>query len=287
MILLIEAAELARLMETQEVVVFDCRFSLGDPNQGFTAYLTGHIPGAHYLHLEHDLSSPVQEHGGRHPLPDMSEFAGKVAMAGATKSTTVVVYDAGGGMAPRAWWLLDSLGVKDVRMLNGGWNAFVSAGLPVSQAIPAVAPEAAATARAEFDVEDTSNKVVNVEEVRAIVAGDVTGMLVDARAANRYRGEVEPIDKVAGHIPGALNAPWEEGLDEAGRWLDADKQRQRFAKAVEAQKPLVMYCGSGVSACANLFALRLAGIENAKLYPGSWSDWSSYSEHPVGRGMTP
>ena len=229
----------------------------------------------------------MQEHGGRHPLPDMSEFAGKVAMAGATKSTTVVVYDAGGGMAPRAWWLLDSLGVKDVRMLNGGWNAFVSAGLPVSQAIPAVAPEAAATARAEFDVEDTSNKVVNVEEVRAIVAGDVTGMLVDARAANRYRGEVEPIDKVAGHIPGALNAPWEEGLDEAGRWLDADKQRQRFAKAVEAQKPLVMYCGSGVSACANLFALRLAGIENAKLYPGSWSDWSSYSEHPVGRGMTP
>lgn len=286
-VVLIEAQELKEMLGGQGVVVFDCRFSLADKNQGFTAYLAGHVPGAHYLHLEHDLSSPVREHGGRHPLPDMEEFAEKVALAGVDLEKTVVVYDAGGGMSPRAWWLLDQLGVKDVRILNGGWNAYVSAGLPVSVEIPAVLPATAATALAVPSSEEIRDKVVNVEDVLNIVAGETQGLLVDARAAGRYRGEVEPIDKVAGHIPGAMNAPWEEGVDEAGRWLDRDEQRARFAKAIESAKPLVMYCGSGVSACANLFALRLAGIENAKLYPGSWSDWTSYPEHPIERTPTP
>lgn len=275
--MLIEVHELQQLIETGEVVVFDCRFSLAAPSQGFEDYLAGHIPGAHYLHLEHDLSAPVQEHGGRHPLPDMDEFGAKAAQAGVTQNKPVVVYDAGTGMATRAWWLLEYIGHPDVRVLNGGWTAWANGGLAVSQEIPA--PDAS-----DFIPHLVGDKTVSVTDVEEIVAGHQPSILVDARAGARYRGEVEPLDKVAGHIPGALNAPWDVGVDEQGKWRGTEAQQGRFAASIAANKPLVMYCGSGVTACANLFALRLAGVKDAKLYPGSWSDWSSYPEHPVETG---
>lgn len=277
--MLIEAKQLGEMVANGEVVVFDCRFSLAKPEQGFEAYLSGHIPHAHYLHLEHDLSSPVQEHGGRHPLPDIDEFIAKVSQAGLDRSKPVVVYDAGGGMAPRAWWLFEYIGHPDVRILNGGWDAWMAEGLPVSRDIPA-------PAASDFVLNLATDKTVSVEEVEAIVAGDTEGILVDARAGARYRGEVEPIDKAAGHIPGAKNAPWEEGVDAEGRWLGTEAQQTRFQDAIASQKPLIMYCGSGVTACANLFALRLAGVSDAKLYPGSWSDWSSYPHHAIETGTS-
>ncbi|MCL6452317.1 MAG: sulfurtransferase [Alicyclobacillus sp.] len=272
-------AELAKALQedASALVVFDCRFSLGQPNAGFDAYQCGHIPTAYYLHLEHDLSGPRGTHGGRHPLPDAEVLAAKLAAAGVTEDREVVVYDAGGGMAARAWWLLRYVGLDRVRVLDGGWTAWVAGGFPVETAIPA--PRSG-----QFTARVHSDWVVSTADVEQMVRGERPGLLVDARAANRYRGEMEPIDPVAGHIPGAVNRPWEEGLRPDGTWQPGDWQRQRFESLCSPERPLVMYCGSGVTACANLFALHLAGLPDARLYPGSWSDWCSVPEHPVATG---
>ncbi|KPV43357.1 sulfurtransferase [Alicyclobacillus ferrooxydans] len=272
--MLIEPKDLADLISQGAVTVFDCRFSLAQPKQGFEDYLSGHIPEAHYLNLEYDLSGPVREHGGRHPLPNLHEFLAKVAKAGLSSEKTVVVYDAGGGMAQRAWWLFEYVGHPDVQVLNGGFGAWQEAGLPISVEVPTAST-------GSFTPKIHTDAIVSVDDVEQMVAGERPDLLVDARAAARFLGEVEPIDKVAGHIPGAWNRSWEDGVDASGRWKGREAQRERFAKLLETSRPLVMYCGSGVTACANLFALRIAGVSNAKLYPGSWSDWSSYPDHGV------
>lgn len=258
------------------LVVFDCRFVLGKPHAGREAYLDGHIPGAFYLELEQDLSGPRQAHGGRHPLPDPAELADKLGAAGVTDGVQVVVYDAGGGMAQRAWWLIRYLGLDSVSVLDGGFPAWQAAGGPVTAELPQPRP-------AQFPLRVRREWVVPVEEVRAVASGLKPGLLVDARARARFRGDVEPIDPVAGHIPGARNAPWEEGVDSDGRWKGPEAQRDRF-RFVQDPRQVIAYCGSGVTACANLFAMALAGLDGARLYPGSWSDWISYPEHPVATG---
>lgn len=275
----ISATELnsALSAEPEEWVVFDCRFTLGEPRQGYDKYLESHIPGAYYLDLEHDLSSPVQLHGGRHPLPYPDVLAEKLAAAGVDVNRHVVVYDAGGGIAPRAWWLVRYLGHPDVRVLDGGWQAWTGAGFATDAEVPPMR-------RGQFEATLRDELVAPVSEVEQISAGQRSGTLVDARAANRFRGDVEPLDKVAGHIPGAFNRPWLEGVSPEGTWKSSADQQQRFAHLTDRSGPLVVYCGSGVTACANLFALELAGIARAKLYPGSWSDWSSYPDHPVEQG---
>lgn len=269
-----------------DVRVFDVRFALADPDQGRRDYLEGHIPGALFLDVERDLSGPVGRHGGRHPLPDPDELAAKLRRAGLNNGDTAIVYDDGSGMsAPRAWWLLGYLGLERVAVLDGGFAAWVRRGLP---ATPGTGDEEAAAGAPEGDFRPRLQQgwIRDTGEVRAIVDGTAAGgrrvVLVDSRAPERYRGEVEPLDPVAGHIPGAVNYDWSQNVGPDGRWLDREALRRRFAGLEDAGE-IVVYCGSGVTACANLLAMRLAGLENARLYPGSWSDWCSYPEHPVAR----
>jgi thiosulfate/3-mercaptopyruvate sulfurtransferase len=273
---LVSVAELHSLVEEQAVVVFDCRFALQDPLKGRLQYGEGHIPGAYYLNLNEDLSSPVTDHGGRHPLPSPVDFARKMSSSGVNENSSIVVYDNGEGMATRAWWLLRYFGHDNVAVLNGGWKAWVASGLPTTSDLPQ--PRVG-----DFTAVPREDWVVSVQDVEQFVERPRPEVrLVDARAADRFRGEHETIDPVGGHIPGALNAPWMEGLDVQGFWKHPDEQRKRFSWS--GQAPVVVYCGSGVTACANWFAMELAGIEDLRLYAGSWSDWCSYPQHRIDTG---
>lgn len=286
--MLINCAELhRRLAEGMRLAVIDCRFSLQDPEAGRRAYEAGHIPGAVYFDLEQDLSGPRQSRGGRHPLPAEDELARKLGAAGVGDGVAAVVYDDGGGMAARAWWLIRYLGHDDVWLLDGGFSAWVSAGYPVTAEGPSPRP-------ARFVPRVRHDWVVSVEDVAAAVAGRRPGLLVDARAPERFRGDVEPLDPKAGHIPGAINFPWMDNLGTDGRWLRGEELRERWMQRLKAAGqagadgaeagPVVLYCGSGVTACANWFALELAGLSGMKLYPGSWSDWCSRPDLPVATG---
>lgn len=276
--MLISATELQDILvkHSDEVVIFDCRFRLDKPQAGLEQYLEGHIPGAWYLDLEQDLSSAVREHGGRHPLPDEHELAEKLGRIGVGEQTSVIVYDAGEGMAPRAWWLIRYLGHNRVRILDGGLGAWESAGYNLTTNLPAPRPQ-------KFPLQPHYDWVVYATDVEDVTIRRRQAVLLDARTADRYRGEVEPLDPKAGHIPGAVNAPWQDGLTADGFWRQKAEQQQRFAK-LPAGREMIAYCGSGVTACVNLFAMELAGIKGAKLYAGSWSDWCSYEHLPIGIG---
>jgi thiosulfate/3-mercaptopyruvate sulfurtransferase len=273
-VMLISPSELSQKIAESSCVVFDCRFRLGQPAWGQEAYTAGHLPTAFFLDLERDLSAPVSTHGGRHPLPDAQTLADKLSAFGVTAEKTVVVYDGGEGMAPHAWWLMRYLGHSDVRILNGGLAAWQQAGYETTADI--TPPHAG-----NFPFNVHTERVVDREFVMRILTGETPGVLIDARASERFRGEIEPIDPRAGHIPTAQNAPWQEGVDAQGAWLNAKEQRQRFQADMDCEQPLVLYCGSGVTACANAFALHLAGHTDYRLYAGSWSDWVSYADAPV------
>jgi thiosulfate/3-mercaptopyruvate sulfurtransferase len=260
-----------RLTEPK-LVILDCRFSLADAQAGQRQYKSGHIPGAHYIDLNQDLSSPVGQHGGRHPLPNLAELAEKFAAmgihsGGTQEPTTVVVYDDGLAIAPRCWWLLRYMGHDAVKVLDGGFKAWQAAGYEVTDEVPR------GQARGEFLPHVRSHWVVDINQVKA--QKDLPGVvLIDSREGDRYRGEREPIDPIAGHIPGAINYPWTGIINAEGYFLPESVQQKRWA-AHQSDKMLV-YCGSGVTACANLLSLEAAGIADAKLYVGSWSDWCSY-----------
>lgn len=255
------------------LVILDCRFSLADAQAGRQQYKSGHIPGAHYLDLNHDLSSPVGQHGGRHPLPDPMELAAKLAALGIDSGenqepTLVVVYDDGMAFAARCWWLLRYLGHDAVKVLDGGFQAWQAAGFEVTDEIPPMGQR-----QGEFIAQVRSPWVVDINEVKA--QKDLPGVvLIDSRESDRYRGEREPIDPIAGHIPGAINYPWTEVFDNNGYFLPEALQQQRWAPHQSAK--ILVYCGSGVTACTNLLSLEAAGIADTKLYAGSWSDWCSY-----------
>lgn len=251
-----------------DVVVIDCRFALADPGLGERQYVEGHIPGAVYLHLDRDLSGSKAMHGGRHPLPDPLVLARTFAAAGISSAppSLVVVYDDSRfGFAARVWWLLRWLGHERVKLLDGGFAAWRAAGLPVSDA-PATPRPATFVPRVQPEI------VVDKAHVETLPAG---AALVDSREERRYLGLEEPIDPVAGHIPGARNFPWLQVTDDKGLLRDADTQRQRWGDVAAADE-IVVYCGSGVTACVNLLALAEVGRDDAKLYAGSWSDWCSY-----------
>lgn len=253
---------------SENVVIVDCRFSLADPQLGYQQYLEGHIPGAYYLNLNQDLASSVQIHGGRHPLPEISTLAVKLSRMGVTAETLVVAYDDSRfAFASRLWWLLKYMGHDRTAILNGGFSAYQAAGLPTTQAIPAQRSGA-------FMPKLQSTLAVDREGVqRRQAQPSVT--LVDSREGDRYRGEREPIDPVAGHIPGAVNYPWQQVTDEGGRLLSPQDLQQYWSDVATADE-IIVYCGSGVTACVNLFSLEAAGIQTGKLYVGSWSDWCSY-----------
>jgi len=266
---------LARLYEP-DVVIVDCRFQLGKPGVGRQAYEEGHIPGAVYLDLEQDLSAPVSEHGGRHPLPDAAELAARLGKAGIGNESRVVAYDdQGGAMATRLWWMLRYLGHTNVSVMDGGFSAWQKAGCPVTAEQKVIIP-------ATFIATVQHNMLVEVDEVQESL-GTGRFVLIDSREAPRYRGEVEPIDPVAGHIPGAKNLFWAECRHADGTWKSADEQRARF-EDLSPDDEIVVYCGSGVSATPNVMALQEAGFTRVKLYAGSWSDWISYEGNPVAVG---
>lgn len=259
--------------------VFDCRCSPADPTVGRKQYLAGHIPGARHADLDRVLAARPTAATGRHPLPDRDELIAWLGAEGVGEDTQVVVYDdSGGAFAARLWWLLRWLGHAVVAVLDGGLTAWREAGGELQEG------EAAVPAVTKFRARDSLVKVLEAAEVLAIVRGEQPGTLMDARAAPRYRGEEEPIDPVAGHIPGALSRPFADNLDENGRFRSPAALRERFAVVAEESSGAVSYCGSGVTACHNLLALEHAGLHGARLYAGSWSEWVRDPARPVARG---
>ena len=268
---------LARMYEP-DIFIADCRFSLAEPEAGRTAFQQDHIPGAVYFNLEHSLSSPLQDqgHGGRHPLPDIDSLAQLLRKSGVSNETRIVVYDdQGGAMASRLWWLLRYMGHEEVYLMDEGYSAWKAAGFPVTAEVPVRIP-------ASFTPHIQQNLLASLEEVRE-ASKQGSSLLIDSRERARYLGLEEPIDHTAGHIPGAINLFWKENLESDGRWKSPEALADRFRHLPKDQE-IIVYCGSGVTACPNVLALRAAGFDKVKLYAGSWSDWISYPENPVATG---
>lgn len=274
---LVQAEALAAALDAPGLVVVDCRFSLADPAAGERDYRQAHIPGARYAHLDRDLSGGPGPGRGRHPWPDAAGFTGRLAAWGIRPDSRVVAYDAGdGGFAARLWCLLRMLGHEAVAVLDGGFARWTALGLPVDDARPGPVPAAYVAA---FD----ASRLLDAEATARHLARG--GLLVDARAPERFRGEVEPIDPVAGHVPGAVNRPYAANLD-SGRFKPPARLREEF-EALPGWRgagALVAMCGSGVTACHHLLALEHAGLHGAALFTGSWSGWISDPARPVATG---
>lgn len=261
-------------MNDLSVRVIDCRFDLANENEGKDSYEKGHIPSALYFDLNKDLSSPVTKHGGRHPLPDVEQLSEKLSKAGIDENVTVVAYDSqGGAMASRLWWLLTYLGHERVYVLNGGFPAWKEREFSVTDAIPSFN-------RAVFKPSVQHGLLVSMDELKAKITRQEDMTLIDSREEKRYAGVEEPVDPIAGHIPTAKNDFWKNGLTEEGYFKEKEEQIERFASLPKG-KEIIVYCGSGVTACPNVLALKMAGFEDVKLYAGSWSDWISYAENEI------
>lgn len=271
---IIDADWLFSRINDSDIRIIDCRFQLGNPSFGLNEYMKEHIEGSIFYDLEKDLSGPVIEHGGRHPLPSIEELVEKLSATGINESVTVVAYDdQGGAFASRLWWLLSYLGHTNVYILDGGYSSWKEKGYPVNSDVPTFT-------RSNFSPEVRSSMVVDVDAVKKAIETK-SAILIDSREKNRYLGIEEPIDKVAGHIPGAVNSFWKDGLNEQGKWKVSNEQTSRFSSIVGADDEIIVYCGSGITACPNIVALSEAGFQNVKLYSGSWSDWITYSENPI------
>jgi thiosulfate/3-mercaptopyruvate sulfurtransferase len=267
-------------LDAEGTVIVDARYALNDTEAGARAYAEAHIPGAYYVSLSHDLSGPKRPNGegGRHPLPKPQVLAAVLGRIGISNDTTVIAYDdQGGAMASRLRWLLQWLGHDgQVYLLKGGFAGWQAAGHPVSTEVPEQVEGVTFTPVVKEDM------LVSRDEVKARIGKSGT-VLIDSREAPRYRGEVEPLDPAAGHIPGAINRFWNEGKRADGTWKSPEEQAERFA-GLSKDDEIIVYCGSGVTATPNVFALQEAGFRNVKLYAGSWSDWSSDSGNPVAVG---
>lgn len=277
---LIEARTLAGLMP-QSVLVVDCRFALSDPGKGEHDFLQAHVPGAVYASLDHDLSD-LSKHGlGRHPLPDASAFVRTLSRWGWRPGQRVIAYDDAGGAlaAARLWWMLASAGI-DAAVLDGGWKAWVAAGLPVEHGAPA--PRAATSVTLHFDPARVVLDYAELDRLR----GQPSALLLDARAAPRFRGDAEPLDRAAGHVPGAHNRPFALNLAADGRFKSVEVLRTEFTAWLDGRAPdaVVHMCGSGVTACHNLLAMEAAGLSGSRLFAPSWSGWCSDPSRPVATG---
>lgn len=271
------AALNARVKAGQRTVLLDVRWKLGDPH-GREHYLEEHLPGAVFVDLATELAAPAQKERGRHPLPTAEQFQASARRWGISEADVVVAYDDSGNMAAaRLWWMLRNAGFPDVYMLDGGLAAWRGAGLPVQRGAVEATP-------GNVTLRDGAMPAID-----AAAAGSwaSTGILLDARASERYRGEFEPVDPRAGHIPGAVSAPTTENVDAAGQFLPADDLRRRFdGLGISGDAPVAVYCGSGVTAAHEVAALEIAGI-SAALYPGSFSEWSNNPALPVVTGSEP
>jgi thiosulfate/3-mercaptopyruvate sulfurtransferase len=273
----IDADDLAtRLASDDPPVVLDVRWRLGD-DRGHDHFRDGHIPGAVFVDLDTELAGPADPARGRHPLPDIGDLQEAARRWGTRPDSTVVAYDdIGNQSAARAWWLLRWAGVRDVRLLDGGLRAWLESGRDLRTGDETSPRSGTVTLR------PGNLPTLDSDDVAAF-----RGTLLDARAGERYRGEAEPVDPRAGHIPGAVSAPTSDNLDAAGRFLDPEELRTRFAAlGVEPAAPTAVYCGSGITAAHQVAALAIAGVD-AALYPGSWSQWSSDPDRPAATGPEP
>jgi thiosulfate/3-mercaptopyruvate sulfurtransferase len=273
---LISTADLA---SNADFAIVDCRFDLAKPDWGEAEYRAAHIPGAVYAHLDQHLSRPKTGRNGRHPLPDVGAFKAQLGRWGIATGVQVVVYDQLDGMfAARLWWMLRALGHEAVAVLDGGWARWRREGRPVRAGDEARPP-------ATFTGPDRLAGTVTPEEAGRM-ARDPAARLLDGRAPQRYRGEVEPIDPIAGHIPGALNYPYQRSLQSDGTFRSPAEVRAELA-AVLGQTPpdqAATYCGSGVTACHLILAAEYAGLAGVQLYPGSWSEWIADPSRPIAAG---
>lgn len=272
---LISVDELAQQIEHPDWVVIDCRFALNDTGKGRFDYGRSHIPGAIYAHLDEDLSGPILPGTtGRHPLPDVNELVRTFSRWGIDASMQVVAYDdMGGPFAARLWWLLKWMGHDAVAVLDGGWPAWLQQNLPTNAEIPNPQP-------GTFSPNVRQQMVATAKDVERIIENQ-SALLVDARTAERHAGIHEPLDPVAGHIPGAICYPWMENLDDTKHFLSPAQLRRRFATHGETPEPKVNYCGSGVTGAHNVLAMTHAGLKNIRLYAGSWSEWITNPTHAV------
>jgi thiosulfate/3-mercaptopyruvate sulfurtransferase len=267
--------------DTDTHILIDCRHDLANPDAGRIAYAEGHLPGARFAQLDNDLSGAKTaadgSFAGRHPLPAMADFIETLRRLGVNDDSQVVVYDAHGGMfAARLWWMLRWAGHAQVAVLDGGLPAWIAAGGVTTTATTSVT-------HGNINAQPTLTRTVNVDQVLASL-GSTDLTIVDARAADRFRGENETLDRVGGHIPGAKNRCFKDNLQADGRFKPADQLRAEFSSVLATPATGVMQCGSGVTACHNLLALEIAGLTGAALYPGSWSQWSADTSRPVATG---
>ncbi|MBN9463920.1 MAG: sulfurtransferase [Burkholderiales bacterium] len=279
---LIGVDELAAHLD--DCVVVDCRHDLADPAYGPAAWAAGHLPGAFFLHQDSDLAGAKTGRNGRHPLPDREALRRRLEELGLRDGVQLVTYDDAGAMfAVRLWWLARWLGHAEAAVLDGGLPAWSAAGRPLSR-------EPGRAHRRPGTLTLRAPRVAQVDAAAVLAGlGDAHRLVVDARAPERYRGEVEPLDPVAGHIPGAVNRPFQDNLRPDGRFKPAAELHREFAALLDGHDPasLVHHCGSGVSACHNLLAMELAGLPGGALYPGSWSEWCADPARPVATGARP
>jgi len=275
---IISTSQLSECLGEVNCRVFDCRFSLADVDAGIKAYMDGHIQGAQYVHLDNDLSSPRRSGTGRHPLPDIETFAAKLGAWGVDGDTQVVAYDdSGGAIASRMWWLLRWLGHEDVAVLDGGIRLWQQEGRPLVTDVPA--PDAVKFKPViNKDMLITSDDVVeNLESNHYLI--------MDVRDIARFQGKEEPLDPVAGHIPGAINCPFMKNLSQKGTYKSKDELLEMYQSVIDREpESVACMCGSGVTACHSLLAMEIAGLSGAKLYAGSWSEWLADPARPVASG---
>lgn len=276
---LVPVETLAAHLDDPDWLVFDTRHDLAAPEAGESAYRDGHIPGARFAHLDRDLSGAKTGNNGRHPLPTRESFTAFLVAAGANRRSTLVAYDAANGLfASRFWWLVRWVGHAAVAVLDGGLPAWQAAGLPLDSDAPRTMP-------GDLRIGNPLVRHVETRDVEANLASHAR-LVVDARAPERYRGEVEPLDPVAGHIPHAVNRPMARNLAADGRFKSATELREDFDALLAGREPgaLIHSCGSGVTACHNLLAMEVAGLRGAALYAGSWSAWCADPGRPIARG---
>jgi thiosulfate/3-mercaptopyruvate sulfurtransferase len=276
---LVDTTTLAAHLDDPNWVVFDCRFDLTKPDAGHDAYDEAHIPGARYAHLDRDLSSPITPHSGRHPLPDPVTLAAKLGRWGVDKHKQVIAYDAGAGaVAARLWWLLRWLGHEAVALLDGGLAKWQEEKRPLSGEAPSITPMV-------FEPQPDNSRWVSTAMIQDVLEKG-GHLLLDARARRRFEGAIEPLDKIAGHIPGAVNRPFESNVDARGCFLSPEQLREQWLELLGTVPPscVINMCGSGVTACHNILAMTHAGLDGAKLYAGSWSEWIRDSRRPVATG---
>lgn len=279
---LISSTQLEALLQRGNCRIVDCRFDLADAGHGETAFARGRIPGSTYAHLDRDLSGPITANSGRHPLPDPTRLRDWLGQQGIGPNTQVIAYDdSGGNMAVRLWWLLRWLGHTRVALLDGGWQHWLMAGLPTETGKAFLPPATLFRGDVEADRIVTTGQLFT-----QVTDGDTQWLVMDARTRDRFRGEAEPIDPVAGHIPGAINLPLQMNLAADGGFLSANELRALYQETIgdHDSSAVAAMCGSGVTACHNLLAMEIAGLHDGKLYAGSWSEWIRGPLRPVATG---